>query len=46
MQIEKFEYDNRIVRDFAIATIVWGIVGFLVGLIVAAKFIWPELSEL
>lgn len=37
MITEKFQYDNRIVRDFAVATIVWGIVGFLVGLWVALQ---------
>jgi cytochrome c oxidase cbb3-type subunit I/II len=41
-EIEKFEYDNRIVKNFAIATILWGIVGFLVGLIVALKLVFPE----
>lgn len=41
-QTEKVQYDNAIVRLFAMATIVWGIVGFLVGLIVAIKFYLPE----
>ena len=41
-EIEKFEYDNKIVKNFAIATIIWGIVGFLVGLIVALKLVYPE----
>jgi cytochrome c oxidase cbb3-type subunit I/II len=40
--MEQFQYDNRIVRNFAIATVVWGIVGFLVGLIIALKLIFPE----
>ncbi|NKB69347.1 MAG: cytochrome-c oxidase, cbb3-type subunit I [Candidatus Latescibacteria bacterium] len=39
---ETFSYDNRIVRDFAVATIVFGIVGFLVGLIVALKLVMPD----
>jgi cytochrome c oxidase cbb3-type subunit I/II len=34
---EKFSYDNKIVRNFAIATIIWGIVGMLVGLIAALQ---------
>ncbi|MBS1809988.1 MAG: cytochrome-c oxidase, cbb3-type subunit I [Acidobacteria bacterium] len=42
LRVEKFEYDNKIVRDFAIAMVVWGIVGFLVGLIVAIKLRWPD----
>ncbi len=35
MQLEKFYYDNRIVKNFAYATIIWGGVGMLVGLWVA-----------
>jgi cytochrome c oxidase cbb3-type subunit I/II len=35
--IETFKYDNRIVRAFAIATVVWGIVGMLVGLLAAVE---------
>jgi hypothetical protein len=40
--METFHYDNKIVRNFAIATVTWGIIGFLVGLIVALKLIFPE----
>lgn len=40
--VEKVSYDNNIVRLFAIASLVWGIVGFLVGLIVAIKMYAPE----
>jgi len=39
---DKFEYDNTIVRNFAIAMMGWAIVGFLVGIIVALKLVWPE----
>jgi cytochrome c oxidase cbb3-type subunit I/II len=42
MALEQFEYDNKVVRNFAVATVVWGIVGFIVGLIVALKLVWPE----
>ena len=41
---DKFSYDNRIVRNFAIATIVWGIVGMLVGIILALDLYFPSLS--
>src|SRR5690349_9494981 len=34
---EKFSYDNKIVRDFAFATMIWGIVGMLVGLVAALQ---------
>ena len=37
MNIETFKYDNRIVRAFAIMTVVWGIVGMLVGLLAAVE---------
>ncbi len=42
MEKEQFYYDNKIVRMFFIATIVWGIVGMLVGLLVAFLFIFPN----
>ncbi len=42
LRVEKFAYDNKIVRDFSVAMIVWGIVGFLVGLIIAIKLRWPD----
>ena len=42
--LEQFSYDNAIVRMFAIATIVWGLVGMLVGLIVALQLVLPELG--
>ena len=41
MSVEKFEYDNKIVRNFAIATAAWGVIGMLVGLIVAIKLVFP-----
>ena len=37
-------YNYRVVRQFAIMTIVWGIVGMLVGVLLAAQLIWPELN--
>lgn len=41
-RLETVEYDNRIVQRFAMAAAGWGIVGFLVGLIVAIKLYYPE----
>ncbi|MBK9247320.1 MAG: cytochrome-c oxidase, cbb3-type subunit I [Ignavibacteria bacterium] len=41
MKVESFDYDNRIVRNFAIATLLWAVVGMLVGLIVAIKLVFP-----
>jgi len=36
-------YNYRVVRQFAIMTVVWGVVGMLVGVIIAAQLAWPEL---
>lgn len=44
MQLEKFSYDNKIVRDFAIATLVWGVVGMLVGVLIASQLFAPDLN--
>ena len=41
-QLEKFQYDNKIVRNFAFATIIWGVVGMLVGLWVALQLVFPK----
>ncbi|MEZ5320254.1 MAG: cytochrome-c oxidase, cbb3-type subunit I [Vicinamibacterales bacterium] len=40
--VESFEYDNTIVRNFVIAMAVWGVVAFLLGLIVALKLVFPN----
>ncbi len=37
-------YNYRVVRQFAIMTVVWGIVGMLVGVIIAAQMAWPALN--
>lgn len=41
MQIEKFYYDNKTVKLFAYATILWGVVGMLVGLLAAIQIYLP-----
>ena len=41
MQLESFQYDNKTVRNFAVATIIWGVVGMLVGLIIALQLVFP-----
>lgn len=35
-------YNDTVVRQFAIMTVVWGVVGMLVGVIIAAQLTWPE----
>ena len=42
MEVQKFSYDNKIVKYFAYATIIWGITGMLVGLIAALQLAFPE----
>ncbi len=37
-------YNYKVVRQFAVMTIVWGVVGMLVGVLIAAQLIWPELN--
>ena len=44
MKIEKFSYDNQIVKMFLYATIVFGIVGMLVGLTAALQIFIPSLN--
>jgi cytochrome c oxidase cbb3-type subunit I/II len=40
--LETFYYDNTTVRNFLIATTVFGVIGMTVGLLVAIQFVWPE----
>ncbi|MEO8770914.1 MAG: cytochrome-c oxidase, cbb3-type subunit I [Ferruginibacter sp.] len=44
MQVEKFEYDNRIVKNFAYATMLWASVGMLAGLWVSLELVFPSLN--
>ncbi|PLX32142.1 MAG: cytochrome-c oxidase, cbb3-type subunit I, partial [Ignavibacteria bacterium] len=44
MEVEKFRYDNQIVRMFLFATILWGVVGFLVGLLIALQLPFPSFN--
>ena len=37
-------YNYKVVRQFTVMTVVWGIVGMLVGVIIAAELVWPQLS--
>lgn len=42
--LEHFEYDNRVVKAFSIATIVWGLIGMLVGVIAATQLFQPAMN--
>ncbi len=44
MQTEKFYYDNKIVRNFAYAAIVFGLIGMTVGLLIALQLVFPQLN--
>ena len=37
-------YNDRVVRQFTIMTVVWGVVGMAVGVLIAAQMLWPELN--
>ena len=37
-------YNYRVVRQFAIMSVVWGVIGMLVGVLIAAQLAWPELN--
>jgi cytochrome c oxidase cbb3-type subunit I/II len=44
LQTEKFNYDNKIVKWFAYATIIWSIVGMLAGILAAFQLVYPALN--
>jgi cytochrome c oxidase cbb3-type subunit I/II len=43
-QTEQFSYDNKIVKWFAYATIFWGVVGMLAGILAAFQLVFPALN--
>lgn len=45
MELEKFTYDNRLTKMFLFATVVFGVIGMLVGLTIAFELIFPHLSS-
>ena len=44
VQTDKFFYDNKIVKWFAYATILWGVVGMLAGILAAFQLVYPSLN--
>jgi cytochrome c oxidase cbb3-type subunit 1 len=44
LNTEAITYDDTVVRQFSIMAVVWGVVGMLVGVIIAAQLVWPELN--
>ncbi|WP_159800834.1 cytochrome-c oxidase, cbb3-type subunit I [Flavobacterium sp. MK4S-17] len=45
MEVQQFYYDNKIVKKFLYATIVFGVVGMLVGLLIASMYMFPNLTD-
>lgn len=45
MEMQQFYYDNKIVKKFLYASIVFGVVGMLVGLILALMFLFPNMTD-
>ncbi|MFB9096468.1 MULTISPECIES: cytochrome-c oxidase, cbb3-type subunit I [Flavobacterium] len=45
MEMQQFYYDNKIVKKFLYASILFGVVGMLVGLIVAFMFLFPNMTD-
>ena len=41
---EQAVYSDTVVRQFSIMAVVWGVVGMLVGVIIASQLAWPELN--
>jgi cytochrome c oxidase cbb3-type subunit 1 len=37
-------YNYKVVRQFCVAAVIWGVVGMLVGVVIAAQLLWPELN--
>ncbi|RZJ53867.1 MAG: cytochrome-c oxidase, cbb3-type subunit I [Flavobacterium sp.] len=45
MEMEQFYYDNKIVKKFIYATILFGVVGMLVGLTLAVMYLFPNITD-
>jgi cytochrome c oxidase cbb3-type subunit I len=44
LNIESSTYNDGVIRQFSIMAVVWGVVGMLVGVIIASQLVWPELN--
>ncbi|AVQ00135.1 cytochrome-c oxidase, cbb3-type subunit I [Ahniella affigens] len=40
----KETYNDKVVKQFTVMTVIWGVVGMLVGVIIAAQLFWPALN--
>lgn len=44
MENQATAYNYTVIRQFALMTVIWGIVGMLIGVIIASQMYWPELN--
>ena len=44
LNVTSTTYNDGVIRQFSIMAVVWGVVGMLVGVIIAAQLVWPELN--
>lgn len=44
LNTQPMTYNDGVIRQFSIMAVVWGVVGMLVGVIIAAQLVWPELN--
>lgn len=45
MEVQQFYYDNKIVKKFLYASVIFGVVGMVVGLLLAVLFLFPNLTD-
>ncbi len=45
LPLERFTYDDAVVRKFTFATLIWGFVGMLVGVVIALQLAWPKAND-
>ena len=45
MDVQQFYYDNKIVKNFLYATMLWGMVGMLIGVLLALMFLFPNITD-
>lgn len=37
-------YNYKVVRQFAIMTVVWGVIGMGLGVLIASQLVWPQMN--
>ena len=45
VKLDRFSYDDSVVRKFLLATVLWAVVGMLVGVIIAIQLAWPSFNN-